>query len=158
MVPQLFIISSINLERLPPYTPPVITGRGSSVSPWCIGEFRWGYFYRRSISRNKHLALCVSKLFHKVNSSSGSDTSPNFTPTVPEFSTKFSTPVLQMRGGEDEMSMPEDITRLLICPLISPLRSPFHSSSLLSCVPFQSLLLFVVCRPQVFLQFPRSEL
>lgn len=73
----------------------------------------------------------LSKLLHEVNLSSVSDTSPItatlgkfLTPTFAEFSTTFSTPVLQMREGKDEICPPEYIW-WLFCPLTSPLLSPF---------------------------------
>lgn len=69
----------------------------------------------------------------------------NLTPTFPEFATTFSTPVFfQMRGGEDEIWLPEDIQRLF-CPLTSHLLF-FISLSFFS-VPllFLTLLFFLSC-------------
>lgn len=104
--------------------------------------------HRRDQTRTfseEHLAFHLSKLLYKVNLSSVSDTPPitamleNLTPTFPEFSTTFSTLVLQMRGGEDEMWPPEDIW-WLFCPLTSPLLSLFSFPLLFLNFLFFSLL------------------
>lgn len=65
------------------------------------------------------------------------------TPTFPEFSAPFSTPVLlPMRGGEDEMWLPEDIWWLFCCSF------PPSSPSLSPLLAFSHRLI-VVCRPPV---------
>lgn len=151
------IISGIYSKREELYTPTALTGSGSSMSPWCIGWIQMRIFLSREHQRNKHLASHLSKLSLKVNLSSGFDSSPitvtleNIsTPTFPEFSTTFSTPVLfKMRGGEDEIRPPEDI---LVAPLsahlTTPLPFPFLSSSLERFVCSSPFLPFVCIFPE----------
>ena len=53
-----------------------MTGSGSSISPWCIGWIQTRIFLSRDHQRSKHLAFHLSKLWLKVNLSSGFDSSP----------------------------------------------------------------------------------
>lgn len=92
--------------------------------------------------RNKHLLFIVRTFLQKVNLSSWVE---NLTPTFPE-SSAFSTPVLlEMRGGEDEIWLPEDIwwlSSLLLSPFSFYL--PFLSSSSSSEPCFFASLAFVL--------------
>lgn len=120
-------------------------------------EFRRGYFYRGSISgtntwlpicQNFHWKLTWAPVLTRLQSQSHWKNIS--TPTFPEFSTTFSTPVLfKMRGGEDEIRPPEDI---LLAPLsahlTTPLPFPFLSSSLERFVCSSPFLPFVCIFPE----------